>query len=191
MLRHSLKMCLWMIVVTGIVYPLLVTLIAQLTMPYKANGSLIVVKDQVVGSHLIGQRFDSDQYFWGRPSAVGYDAASSGGSNLGPISLQLKNQVSERKQHLLDKHPGKQVSEVPSDLLFASGSGLDPHITLEAANFQKGRIAKARNFDDASIQKLTRLIEQLTVKKTFGFLGVPCLNVLELNLALDELGKKS
>jgi len=187
MFRRSLQMFLWMMLITGILYPLLITLIAQLTMPFKANGSFITSHEKVVGSRLIGQKFESEKYFWGRPSAVDYNSLSSGGSNLGPISLTLKNLVAERKEHLLKADDKISATMIPSDLLFASGSGLDPHITVEAALFQKARIVKARGLNDASLESLSQMIDQMIEIREFGFLGIPCLNVLELNLALDEL----
>lgn len=186
MLRKSLQMFLWMMFLTGIVYPLFITLLAQMTMPFKANGSFITFNQKIVGSRLIGQKFELEKYFWGRPSASDYQGLSSGGSNLGQISLVLKNLVINRKELLKKMNPlGGNI--FPSDLLFASGSGLDPHITVEAAYFQKNRIAKARHLDESSILTLTHLIENRMIKRTFGFLGKPCLNVLEMNLALDEI----
>jgi len=190
MFKRSLYMCLWMTLMTGIVYPLLITLVAHLSMPLQANGSLIRVNDKVIGSHLIGQKFTSEKYFWGRPSASHYDPLHSGGSNLGPISAKLKEQVQARIAHLQSTTSIDSSQLIPDDLLFASGSGLDPHITLDAGLYQKKRIAKARGFNEADIQLLDRLIEYMTEKRTFKFMGQPCLNVLRLNIALDELSNK-
>lgn len=181
---QSFIMVLWMTLITGIVYPLLVTLIAQVTMPEKANGSMIHVNGKTVGSKLIGQAFESEKYFWGRPSAHQYDALMSGGSNLGPISAKLKQQVFERKEHLLQSN---SEDPIPTEMLFASGSGLDPHISLKAALFQKARIVQARGGGDAFDKQVSNLIMNKLQKRQFGFIGMPCLNVLELNLALDEL----
>lgn len=184
-------MLLWMMLLTGIVYPLLITLIAQLTMPEQANGSIIYLQGKAVGSREIGQKFVSEKYFWGRPSAHDYDPLHSGGSNLGPISLELKKLVTERRSHLVKANNVDDSGFVPSDLLFASGSGLDPHITVEAALFQKSRIVKARGGDEAYNELLNDMILNMVKKRQFGFIGVPYLNVLELNLALDELQVKS
>lgn len=189
MFWQSLKMLLWMILITGIAYPVLITLMAQFTMPFEANGSFLSVKDKVVGSRLIGQKFGSDKYFWGRPSAHDYDALASGGSNLGPISRELKELVAKRKANLLKTNAGDPES-IPSDMLFASGSGLDPHITVQAALYQKSRIVKARGGDAAFNAKLDELIEKYSEQVKFHLIGVPCINVLELNLALDELQGK-
>lgn len=176
--------------ITGILYPVFITIIAQLTMPHQANGSFIVYRDQAAGSRLIGQKFESDKYFWGRPSASNYNPLASGGSNLGPISLKLKNLVMERRAYLLNAEGLSDSTFVPADLLYASASGLDPHITVEAANFQKKRIGKSRNFDEGLMKSLDILIKERTEKRGFGYLGIPCLNVLELNLALDDLSGK-
>lgn len=187
MIKRSLWMMLWMTLITGVIYPLLITLFAQLVMPKQANGSMIYVHGKAVGSKLIGQKFESNRYFWGRPSANDYNPLYSGGSNLGPISLKLKELVSQRKTYLL-KQNGKENSDfVPSELLFASGSGLDPHITVKAALFQKNRIVKARGGDEAFDRKISDIIIKKAEKRKFSFLGMPCVNVLELNLALDEL----
>jgi K+-transporting ATPase ATPase C chain len=184
-------MLLWMMVLTGIIYPLLVTLVAQLAMPVQANGSIIHLQGKAVGSRAIGQKFVSEKYFWGRPSAHDYNPLNSGGSNLGPISLKLKKLVSERRSHLVKVNNIDDSGFIPSDLLFASGSGLDPHITVEAAFFQKSRIVKARGGDEAYHELLNDMIISMVKKRKFGFIGVPYLNVLELNLALDELQVKS
>jgi potassium-transporting ATPase KdpC subunit len=188
MFAHSLRMLGWMIFLTGGIYPLVMTFIVQSFIPYQANGSMIAVHGKTIGSRLIGQKFHSEKYFWGRPSANDYDAQASGGSNLGPISSVLKKLIMDRKAYLLKTNGGKG-SEVPSDLLFASGSGLDPHISVEAAHFQQNRVSKARGFNEASAAKLGELIEHLAKDRQWGFLGAPCINVLELNLALDEVEK--
>jgi len=183
---QSLKMLLWMVLITGIVYPVLITLIAQLTMPFHANGSLVMVNHKVIGSQLIGQKFESDKYFWGRPSASGYDPLFSGGSNLGQISRKLKTLVEERREYLLKANIGSS-GIIPSDLLYASGSGLDPHLTIEAVQFQKARIVKSRGGGESFDAKLQEKIDNLVERKKFGFIGVPYINVLELNIALDEI----
>lgn len=187
MLKRSLYMCLWMTLITGIAYPLLITFIAQLTMPVQANGSLITVNKKIVGSHFIGQQFTSDKYFWGRPSASNYDALHSGGSNLGLISAKLKEQVQMRKAHLKQTNPSDGSLPFPTELLFASGSGLDPHITFQTGQYQKMRIAKARGFNDKQTQQLENLIDYMKENRTFKLIGHPFLNVLRLNIALDKL----
>ncbi len=165
-----LRMFLWLTFITGIVYPFTVYIIAQTTMQDKAEGSMI----GKVGSKLIAQKFVSDRYFWPRPSANDYNGLSSGGSNLGPISPQLKKAVAERKARFKEE-------DVPAELLYASGSGLDPHISPKTAYFQAERIAKARNIDPLVVNAL---IKKYTVHSTFG---PQCCNVLEMNLALDRI----
>jgi K+-transporting ATPase ATPase C chain len=177
----SLRMFVWLSVLTGLIYPLIITALAQLTWKESANGGFITSKDRIVGAHLIGQKFQNDRYFWGRPSSNNYNSLDSGGSNLGPTSALLKKQVEERMQAFSAERG------VPSELLFASGSGLDPHISPTAAFFQVSRILKARG-DNREIKgdDVVNLIERLTEKRYFGFIGEPCVNVLQLNLALDE-----
>lgn len=172
-------MFLWLALLTGVVYPLCITGISELTMRKLARGSLLLdQKHRIIGSRLIGQKFEQEKYFWSRPSASNYDPLTAAGSNLGPTSAALKKAVAERKK----RFAGEQ--NIPSDLLFSSASGLDPHITPEAAYFQVARIAKARNIDRAKIETL---IQQLTEERDFGLLGMPRINVLQLNLKLDEL----
>lgn len=181
----SLRLLLWMIIVTGLAYPLLITAIAQFTMPYRANGQILTRNEKKIGSALIAQKFTSDKYFWSRPSAVDFNPLPSGGSNLGPTSAELQKIVQTRREMLLYKHPGSE--NVPSELLYASGSGLDPHITPAAAYFQVKRVAKARDMDDdEGDKKIREIINRHIIKKKFGFLGTPCVNVLLLNIALDE-----
>ncbi len=170
--KVALKVLLSLSVVTGIVYPALITAYAA-----------FVVKDE---SQLIGQKFAKPEYFWGRPSAIDYNPSSSGASNQGPTSEALKKLVQERAQALKASHP-KNQGEIPQDLLFASGSGLDPHISQEAAIYQASRVAKARNLDLAIVQSM---ISQMTEKRQFGMLGEPRVHVLKLNLALDKLKEK-
>lgn len=174
---NVLRMFLWLTFLTGIIYPLLITGIGKIGMGNKAEGDFITVDGKIVGAKLIGQKFTSDRYFWSRPSAVDYNPLPSGASNLGPTSAELKKQVEERR---------KGNAEVPSDLLYASGSGLDPHITLEAAHFQLDRVVQARGWDEQTKQKLEMLIADMSESNGFGFLEAPCVNVLLLNIALDR-----
>jgi K+-transporting ATPase ATPase C chain len=184
-LRAALVSLTVLTVVTGVVYPVVVTAIAQLVFPHQANGSLITTKDGTgVGSALIGQPFDDPKYFWGRPSATSpfaYNAGASAGSNLSPTNPALVKSVQERVDALRAADPDNKAP-VPVDLVTASGSGLDPHISPAAALYQVNRVAKARKLDPVSVQ---RLVDQHTQGRQFGFLGEPRVNVLALNLALD------
>lgn len=177
-------MFVWMTALTGLIYPLLITGIAQLIMKEKADGDFLLVKDKVVGSALIAQKFEGSQYFWSRPSANDYNPLHSGGSNLGPISKKLKKIVEERKKKILQTNPS--LNPIPTELLFASGSGLDPHISPETAYFQIERIAKARGLENRIVQDL---VDKITIAPSLGFIGVPHVNVLMLNKSLDELSE--
>jgi len=183
-LRPALVLLGIFTVITGLIYPLLVTGVAQAVFPRQANGSLIVKDGQVVGSSLIGQPFDDRKYFWGRPPATSpfaYNAGSSSGSNLSPANPALVKAVQDRVDALRAADPDNKAA-VPVDLVTASGSGLDPHISPAAALFQVHRVAKARKLDEAAVQ---RLVERHTEGRWLGVLGEPRVNVLELNLALD------
>jgi len=187
-LRPALVLLVILSAVTGIVYPLVVTGIAQVVFPYQANGSLIVKDGKAVGSALIGQPFDDPKYFWGRPSATapfGYNAAASSGSNLSPTNPDLVKAVQGRVDALRAADPGN-TAPVPVDLVTSSGSGLDPHISPAAALYQVARVAKARGL---APEVVSRLIEQHTQGRFLGLLGEPGVNVLTLNLALDGQGK--
>jgi K+-transporting ATPase ATPase C chain len=171
---------------TGLVYPLVVTALAQAVFPRQANGSLLVSGGRVVGSALIGQPFDEPRYFWARPSAtapVSYNAASSTGANLGPTNPALSEAITQRLKTLRRADPDHRAA-VPVDLVTTSASGLDPHITPAAALYQVGRVARARGLAEAQVRALASAHVE---PRTLGFLGEPRVNVLRLNLALDAL----
>jgi len=179
-------MVLFLTTLTGLIYPLTVTGLAQLFFPDQANGSLIVQDGKVLGSKLIGQYFDKSEYFWGRPSATApfpYNAAASGGSNLGPTNPALIDAVKGRIATLRAADPGNALL-IPVDLVTASGSGLDPHISPAAALYQVKRVARARDLDETIVQEL---VSRHTEGRQFDLLGEPRVNVLQLNLALDVL----
>lgn len=183
--KPTLMTLLVLTVLTGLIYPLIVTWLAQVVFPEQANGSLIVHDGKVTGSELIGQFFDKPEYFWSRPSATGpfpYNAAASAGSNLGPTNSALVEAVKARVEALRAADPGNDIP-IPVDLVTASGSGLDPHISPAAAQYQIGRVARARGIDQAAVRDL---VVQHTQGRQFGVLGEPRVNVLLLNLALDE-----
>jgi potassium-transporting ATPase KdpC subunit len=183
----SLKIFLFFTILTGIVYPLFITGIAQLILPAKANGSLIVKDNRIIGSQLIGQPFDSLIYFSSRPSAISYNPLPSGGSNYGLTNSKLKMQVETRKKHFIDFNQLDSLTVIPSEMLFASASGLDPHISPQAALLQVDRVAKARNFSNDQKLKLIQDIRDLTEAPQFSFLGEERINVLALNIQTDQL----
>lgn len=182
-------MLLWLTCLLGLFYPLLITAVAYLTMPVLSQGSLMVDHGKIIGSELIAQKFSSLTYFWPRPSAVDYNPLPSGGSNLGPTSTLLKKVVEERQEIVAKAHEVKDIQLIPSELVYASGSGLDPHITLSTALFQLDRVATARKLDTKSKQAVHRLVLSMATSHDLHILGRSCINVLKLNRALDELTK--
>ena len=185
-LKPALMVTLLLTVLTGIVYPLAVWGIAQVIFPSQAGGSLIVSGDKVVGSSLIGQNFSSPRYFQSRPSAAGdkgYDAANSGGSNLGPTNKALIDAVKLRLKNFVESNPGVDPHQVPIDLVTTSASGLDPEISPAAAELQVARVAHARGLSEDQVRQL---IAENTRPRSAGIFGEPGVNVLLLNLALDR-----
>jgi K+-transporting ATPase ATPase C chain len=185
-IRPALTVLLILTVLTGLIYPLTVTGLAQLFFPHQANGSLIIRDDRVIGSELIGQHFDKPEYFWSRPSAtspIPYNAAASSGSNLSPTNPVLIEAVRARVAALRAADPGNDAP-IPVDLVTASGSGLDPHISPAAALYQVNRVARVRGMEEKAVHTL---IVQHTEERQFGLLGEKRVNVLRLNMALDRI----
>jgi K+-transporting ATPase ATPase C chain len=179
---QALGVLLSLTLLTGLIYPLVVTAIAKVTMPNNADGNILYCHGKAVGSKLIAQKFTANKYFWPRPSAADYNASNSAASNLSPTSADLKKQYDDRKKVIQEANEG----EPPQDLLFASASGLDPEISPLAAKYQVRRIAKARNLDQKGSDSLLELIDNDTQWPTFGFIGEARINVLVLNAALDN-----
>ncbi len=187
-LKQAFLLLLVFSVLTGILYPLAITGIAQLVFPRQANGSLIYHNGKPVASSLIGQPFTDPKYFWSRPSATSpmpYNAESSGGSNLGPTNPDLAKAVQERIAAIQKADPDNKAP-IPIDLVTSSASGLDPHISPAAAKYQIARVAKARGLDENTVRQL---VSKHTEGRTFGLLGEPRVNVVELNLDLDGVGR--
>lgn len=189
-LRTSVLALLVFTVLTGVIYPLVITGLAQIAFPKQANGSLIERNGKTLGSELIGQPFDDPKYFWSRPSATTpepYNAASSTGSNLSVGNPAQIEAVKQRVAALRAADPGNKA-EIPIDLVTASGSGLDPHISPDAAGYQVPRVARVRGMSEQSVRKL---VERFTEGRQLGILGEPAVNVLQLNLALDAAAKSA
>lgn len=186
-LLKSVKIFVVLTILTGIIYPLLVTGIVQLLFPARANGSLIVKDNTILGSELIGQQFDSLAYFSSRPSSISYNPLPSGGSSYGLTNLKLKNLVIERKNQFIIFNQLDSLTVIPSEMLFASASGLDPHISPGAALLQVDRIVKFRMFSAEQRGKLLNLIKNLTEDPQFHLLGQERINVFLLNLSLDRI----
>lgn len=179
---QSVRVLFVLSVLTGFVYPVAMTIITGVLFPNKADGSLLLREGRQIGSDLVGQQFTADRYFWSRPSAVGYNPLPSSGTNLGPTSRVLRDSIAARAARF-----GVPVPDVPADLLEASGSGLDPHISPEAAMFQIDRVLAARGGDSTRHDDLVRLVETHLEGPQFGLFGERRVNVLRLNLALDSL----
>jgi len=182
-LKQSIILTIITILIFGVGFPMLIWGFGQL-MPNKSEGSPIIENGKVMGFENIGQNFTDDKYFNGRPSAVNYNAASTGGSNLGPTNPDYLASVQSRIDTFLVHNPGIDKKDIPSDLVTTSGSGIDPHISVQAAMIQIPRISKQRNI---SSEKLTQLVKDNTQKPILGFFGVEVVNVLKLNLALDKI----
>ena len=182
-IRPAIVLLVLFTLLLGLAYPLAMTGVGQGVFKQKAEGSPIVRDGVVVGSSLIGQQFTTPEYFWGRPSAAGkgYDARASAGSNLGPSSQALVDRITAEAERY-----GVDAADIPPDLLTASGSGLDPHVSPAAARFQIARVALARSLREVAVG---RLVDEHVETPSFGFLGEPRVNVLELNLALDDLAR--
>jgi potassium-transporting ATPase KdpC subunit len=183
----AIKFLLIMTVLAGIGYPLVMTGLAQVSFPSKANGSLIIKDGNIIGSELIGQKFDSLVYFWSRPSATGYNPIPSGATNYGPTSDTLRKLVVERRDLFAKANSLSDIQSVPKEMVFASGSGLDPQISPDAAMMQVDRVSRERHFTDSQKETLVTNIYQLSEEPQFLWLGEKRINVLNLNLALDNI----
>lgn len=183
----ALKLFLALTILTGIIYPVVVTGITQVAFPIKANGSLITVNNKTIGSELIGQIFDSVIYFSSRPSVISYNPMPSGGSNYGLTNIKLKNLVTERRRQFQAFNKLDTLIDIPSEMLFASASGIDPHISPEAALLQVDRISKARHFNNSQKQLILHIINELSEKPQLFLLGENRVNVLDLNIKLNKL----
>jgi K+-transporting ATPase ATPase C chain len=183
---NAFKILLFFSLLTGVIYPLVITGMAQLFFSYEANGSLIKVEDKIIGSELIAQKYTQDIYFWPRPSSSDYVAMPSGATNLSPSSSALAEKVNELRK----LHTQSPEEFVPSDLISYSASGLDPHLSPQSIFYQVKRVARARNLSPDKLLELDKIINSLIEKRSLGFLGAKRINVLKLNMAIDaKLGK--
>jgi K+-transporting ATPase ATPase C chain len=189
LLSQSFMMLLIMTILTGVLYPVLITMIGQIIYPSKVNGSLVYKNGKVIGSYLIGQNFYSDKYFQSRPSAIDYNPIPSGASNLAVSSKLLRDQVNLRRIDFLKKNNLPDTVNVPSEILFASGSGVDPHISREDAYLQVNRILKSRELNESQSQRIYKLIDSLTESNQIGIFDNDIVNVFALNIKLDEILK--
>ena len=189
-IAQSFKIFLSLTILTGVIYPLFITLIGQVLFPNQSNGSLIIKNGNIIGSELLGQNFADSIYFQSRPSAINYNPLPSGASNLGLSSALLKKQVNDRKLEFRKNNLLSDSIIIPSEMLFASGSGVDPHISVEAAKLQINRVIKSRNLSTDKSKLLYNLIDSLSEYPQFGILGNQVVNVLSLNLKLDEESKR-
>ncbi len=187
----ALKILLILTILTGIIYPLVMTGIAQLIYPSRANGSLIMKDSRIIGSELIGQNLDSTIYFWSRPSAIGYNPIPSGASNLGPTSDALRKLVTSRLDLFAKSNSINDKLTIPKEMIFASASGLDPHISPEGAFIQVERITNARHLDNLQKEKLIKKIKDLIEPPQFLILGEERINVLTLNIELNKIAETS
>jgi K+-transporting ATPase ATPase C chain len=187
----ALNMLLILTVLTGLLYPLAVTVVAVLVFPHRSQGSPVRVDGRIVGSELIGQQWNSDRYFWSRPSAVGSNPLPSGGSNLGPTSRVLRDSIIARRSGFIHWNGLPAETPVPSEMLCASGSGVDPHISPPAAYLQVDRILRARGWASARRASLLALVGESVEARQWGVLGEPRVNVLRLNMALDQLERSA
>jgi potassium-transporting ATPase KdpC subunit len=183
----SLRAIFILTILTGIVYPVLMIIFSHFIFPHRANGSLITINGEIVGSELIAQKFQGEKYFWSRPSAIDYNPLPSGASNLGPTSRSLQKIVEQRKTFFTEKNFLSSNVVLPTEIVFSSGSGVDPHISPEAALLQVQRVSFARGFDEVKVNKLRSTIQKTTELLQFGFLGQPRINVLLLNIELDKI----
>lgn len=183
----GLKVIIILTIITGVIYPLAITAFAQIFYQSKANGSMIVNNKKIIGSELIGQMFTKPEFFWGRPSAINNNPMPSGGSNLSPVSKEFKTQFQARIDTIRKYHGNIEVNHIPKDLLFASASGVDPHISPEAAYFQVDRIASFRKFDDKKKNMIKVIINNSIEPPQFYIFGESRVNVLLLNLRLKQL----
>jgi K+-transporting ATPase ATPase C chain len=183
----SVKVLLLFTVILGVIYPLAITAIGQIILPFKSNGSLLKLDNKVIGSELIAQKFENDKYFQSRPSVTDFTSMPSGGSNLAIASLDYKAKSDSMNSSFNEKNLLSKESPVPSEMMSYSASGVDPHISKMAALLQVNRISKARNFDETKRNRIINIIDSFTEKPQFGILGVERINVLMINLEIDKL----